>query len=90
MATVFWNSHGVILVDYREQLFCRENYLDGLQRWEHRWEKCVGDYVEKLKKFSEKMSCIFVRSETFQTTLVELNVLSNSTKNSSERRKIFN
>lgn len=25
-------------------------YLDGLQRWEHRWEKCVeleGDYVEK-------------------------------------------
>ena len=27
-----------------------ECYLDGLQRWEHRWEKCVelqGDYVEK-------------------------------------------
>ncbi|GFW11704.1 histonelysine Nmethyltransferase SETMARlike [Trichonephila clavipes] len=27
-----------------------EYYLDGLQRWEHRWEKCVelrGDYVEK-------------------------------------------
>ena len=25
-------------------------YLNGLQRWEHRWEKCVelqGDYVEK-------------------------------------------
>ena len=25
-------------------------YLDGLQRWEHRWEKCVElqrDYVEK-------------------------------------------
>ena len=25
-------------------------YLDGLQRWEHRWEKCVelqGDYIEK-------------------------------------------
>ncbi|GFT60189.1 hypothetical protein TNCV_4970341 [Trichonephila clavipes] len=37
----------------REQLFCRENtkyYLDELQRWEHRWEKCVElqeDYVEK-------------------------------------------
>ncbi|GFW85953.1 histonelysine Nmethyltransferase SETMARlike [Trichonephila clavipes] len=37
----------------REQLFCRENaeyYLDGKQRWEHRWEKCVElqeDYVEK-------------------------------------------
>ena len=30
-----------------------ECYLDGLQRWEHRWEKCVelqGNYVEKLKK----------------------------------------
>ena len=26
-----------------------EYYLDELQRWEHRWEKCV-DYVEKLKK----------------------------------------
>ena len=27
-----------------------EYYLDGLQRWKHRWEKCVklqGDYVEK-------------------------------------------
>ena len=27
-----------------------EYYLDGLKRWEHRWEKCVdlqGDYVEK-------------------------------------------
>lgn len=27
-----------------------EYYLDGLERWEHRWEKCVelqGDYVEK-------------------------------------------
>ena len=27
-----------------------EYYLDGLRRWEHRWEKCVelqGDYVEK-------------------------------------------
>ena len=26
-----------------------EYYLDGLHRWEHRWEKCVklqGDYVE--------------------------------------------
>lgn len=25
-------------------------YLDGLKRWEHRWEKCIdlhGDYVEK-------------------------------------------
>ncbi|GFV80980.1 mariner Mos1 transposase [Trichonephila clavipes] len=32
-------------------------YLDGLQRWEPRWEKCVelqGDYVEKLKKKLEK------------------------------------
>ena len=27
-----------------------EYYLDGLQRWEYRWEKCVelqGDYVDK-------------------------------------------
>ena len=52
-----------------------EYHLDRLQRWEHRWEKCVelqGDYVEKLKiKNPEKMSCIFVRSETFQTNLVE-------------------
>ncbi|GFX27499.1 mariner Mos1 transposase [Trichonephila clavipes] len=27
-----------------------EYYLDGLQRWERRWEKCIklrGDYVEK-------------------------------------------
>ena len=27
-----------------------EYYLDGLKRWEHRWDKCVeqqGDYVEK-------------------------------------------
>ena len=50
-----------------------EYYLNWLQRWEHRWEKCVelqGDYVKNLKKISEKMSCIFVRSETFQTTLV--------------------
>ena len=50
-----------------------EYYLDGLQRLEHRWEKCVelqGDYVKKFKKFSEKMSCTFVRSETFQITLV--------------------
>ena len=35
-----------------------EYYLDGLQRWEHRWEKCVElqrDYVEKQNKnFSEK------------------------------------
>ena len=32
-----------------------EYYLGGLQRWEHRWEKCVelqGDYVEK--KFLKK------------------------------------
>ena len=29
-----------------------------------------GDYVEKLKKISEKVSCIFVRLKTFQTTLV--------------------
>ena len=33
-----------------------EYYFDGLQRWKHRWEKCVelqGDYVEKifLKKY---------------------------------------
>ena len=52
-----------------------EYYLDWLQRWEHRWEKCVklqGDYVEKYKKISEKMSCIFVRSESLQTTHVHL------------------
>ena len=51
-----------------------EYYLGGLQRWEHRWEKCVElqeDYVEKQKDISEKMSCILVRSETFQTTLVK-------------------
>ena len=50
-----------------------EYYLDGLKRWEHGWEKRVelqGGYVEKIKKFSEKTSCIFIRSETFQTTLV--------------------
>ena len=29
-----------------------------------------GDYVEKLKNISEKMSCIFVKSETLQTTRV--------------------
>ena len=31
-----------------------EYYLDGLQRWEHRWEKCVelqGDYVETKNIF---------------------------------------
>ena len=46
-----------------------EYYLDGLQRWEHRWEKCV-ETMLKNKKISEKMSCIFVGLETFQTTLV--------------------
>ena len=48
-----------------------ECYLDGLQRWKRRWENCVelqGDFVGK--KFSEKMPCVLVRSETFQTTLV--------------------
>jgi len=48
-----------------------EYYLDGLQRWEHFWEKCVelqGNYVEN--NFSEKMSCIYVRSETFQITFI--------------------
>ena len=31
--------------------------MNGLQRWEQRWEKCVElqeEYVEKFKKFSEK------------------------------------
>ena len=48
-------------------------YLDGLQRWEHRWEKSPCNYKEtmlKNLKNHEKMSCIFVRSETFQTTFV--------------------
>ena len=50
-----------------------EHYLDGLQRWiASLGEVCrvTRRLCWKIKKMSEKMSCIFVRSETFQTTLV--------------------
>uniref|UniRef100_A0A0K2V2C3 Uncharacterized protein n=1 Tax=Lepeophtheirus salmonis TaxID=72036 RepID=A0A0K2V2C3_LEPSM len=50
-------------------------YLDGLERWKHHLEKCVelqGDYVVKYKIIRKSVCCIFVRSETFQTTLVNL------------------
>ena len=41
-----------------------EYYLDGLQRWEHRWEKCVelqGDYVEKKKKLKKYLVSLLGR-----------------------------
>ncbi|GFV57747.1 histonelysine Nmethyltransferase SETMARlike [Trichonephila clavipes] len=43
-------------ITYVNNYFAEKNaeyYLDGLQRWEHRWEKCVElqrDYAEKQKQ----------------------------------------
>ncbi|GFT62508.1 transposable element Tcb1 transposase [Trichonephila clavipes] len=44
------NKETIIFVNHYFAEKNAEQYLDGLQRWEHRWEKCVelqGDYVEK-------------------------------------------
>ena len=59
----------------REQLFCREKRLALFGRVTEMGaslgEVCrVTRSCWKIKKNSEKMSCIFVRSETFQTTPV--------------------
>ena len=44
------NEEAIIIVNNYFAEKNAEYYLDGLQRWEHRWEKCVelqGGYVEK-------------------------------------------
>lgn len=46
------NEKVIAFVDNNFEEKNAEYYLDGLKRWEHRWEKSIesqGYYVEKLK-----------------------------------------
>ena len=48
-----FSSNEEAIITFVNNYFAEKNaeyYLDRLQRWEHRWEKCIelqGDYVEK-------------------------------------------